>query len=1038
MKQNTFLSNLNLKQYLKLSVSQGLQPVNPLISLTHFKTRIMKTLIYIFTFLSFFVPIYTDAQSTNLSTTNIDWGWRHVGWDLRFVPGIDYRGHDYLNLELRNLPNAVNSPIHAKTTDAANYSSNGELLTPEITFDGPTIDPLFGELTHWENVNPNANDMMKAELGQTYNVELLLSASGNSDAEMWLGTWFEIPYTVLVQIEYRDHEGNIVELVDYENAWQRSSPLVEVFQLSPPSGAVIGHIWAVVVHSGFPPPDFHNQANWQVYQGIFAPFWVEGVVNEEVPILHTAPLPEIPELVLEAPPGDASELTFTSTNKTCREISNAVTDEFGNNSSVGVSLGFEGSVGLIATVDIEATVEFSAGVEISQAKTSTTTSERCVSLKSGFTLPPANELGEDRSIFVGYGGVRKFGEFRRVATVGNKPEILDAGLTYYDEFNNFPFKYTISDIEDEIDILTITMNNNALPLDARTDAQNQIDVWNQVLANHANNVANAPLLTTKTIQLSIAESVEEEITVTQVESIDVDFSTGGNLGIAGSVSVAGTGVSGSTEFYMSQTRSEGSTNSTEESKVLAYTLDDDEVNDVLVIDIRRNEVYGTPIFILDEANSRTSCPYEGGFQRDQPMLFGENINGCPSESLQLETENPDDPVGFTLNICNESDETRDYTLRLIENTNNATVIVNGAVMGLNTNIPYNNIPGNGACFMDGIGQMPSVTITRDPLQTNAFLKFVLYPTCFGDNAELEETKELLVNITFGSENPNADDLSNNLVSYWSFDDSVEDHQSDNDGTIIGLGSSYNTAVFGNGIDLDGGNTYVNVGNDPSLNMQNKSLTISAWFRVDAFTDDWQALISKGEGFNYRIARFSNTNQLAYNGAFPDVIAPVNVNDGEFHHVAVVTKDGEYKKIYIDGILQGTDTGGESILVDSDLDLLIGNNPNILNRDWNGIIDDVALWDTALDDCDIEQIFNSGMSIGDMIGISTSSCASSLDLAGTQSTNASYVSGSYISSDQTIQSPAQVGYDATTAITLEEGFDVQIGAAFHAFIAGCQN
>ncbi len=64
------------------------------------------------------------------------------------------------------------------------------------------------------------------------------------------------------------------------------------------------------------------------------------------------------------------------------------------------------------------------------------------------------------------------------------------------------------------------------------------------------------------------------------------------------------------------------------------------------------------------------------------------------------------------------------------------------------------------------------------------------------------------------------------------------------------------------------------------------------------------------------------------------------------------------------------------------------------------------------------------------------CPPSLDLTANQSSNAVYVSGSYISSDQVILLPAQVDYDAATEIDLLEGFEVQVGATLHAFIGGC--
>lgn len=209
--------------------------------------------------------------------------------------------------------------------------------------------------------------------------------------------------------------------------------------------------------------------------------------------------------------------------------------------------------------------------------------------------------------------------------------------------------------------------------------------------------------------------------------------------------------------------------------------------------------------------------------------------------------------------------------------------------------------------------------------------------------------------------PSPSDYAENLVSNWTFDDTSADLEGNNDGSIIGSGFSYVPAIHGNGIDLDGGVTYINAGNDPSLNMAGKSVTISAWFRVDAFTGSWQTLLSKGEGPNYRIARYSNTDMLSYNGAFPDLQSTSSVNDGEFHHVVAVTVNGVDKRIYIDGELEDA-SDINTVIADTGTPLFIGENPQALNREWNGVIDDVAIWDKALTDCQIRTIYTSGRSI----------------------------------------------------------------------------
>ena len=63
--------------------------------------------------------------------------------------------------------------------------------------------------------------------------------------------------------------------------------------------------------------------------------------------------------------------------------------------------------------------------------------------------------------------------------------------------------------------------------------------------------------------------------------------------------------------------------------------------------------------------------------------------------------------------------------------------------------------------------------------------------------------------------------------------------------------------------------YVEVPDSDDIQAAGESLTISAWFRVTAFDQSWQALISHGEGGDYRIARRDASNVMAYAGGTGD-------------------------------------------------------------------------------------------------------------------------------------------------------------------------
>ena len=157
----------------------------------------------------------------------------------------------------------------------------------------------------------------------------------------------------------------------------------------------------------------------------------------------------------------------------------------------------------------------------------------------------------------------------------------------------------------------------------------------------------------------------------------------------------------------------------------------------------------------------------------------------------------------------------------------------------------------------------------------------------------------------------------------------------------------------------------------------ESLTVSAWFRVDAFDGgNWQALIAHGEGSDWRIARQNGASTLAYAGGTGDLGGGTNGPDvltgSLWHHVVAITEHDVSTRIWIDGALIGTSGSAPNLANDTRAtDLLIGGNqqPGGDFRGWNGGIDDVALWNRPLSESEIGLIYNSGQ-LGTSLGAIT--------------------------------------------------------------------
>lgn len=204
-------------------------------------------------------------------------------------------------------------------------------------------------------------------------------------------------------------------------------------------------------------------------------------------------------------------------------------------------------------------------------------------------------------------------------------------------------------------------------------------------------------------------------------------------------------------------------------------------------------------------------------------------------------------------------------------------------------------------------------------------------------------------------------LAIGLMAYWTFDENFDDtansyHATERGSQPIELVEG----KFGNAITLNGEDQYLEVtgGDESDFDFIGQSMTVSSWFRVDTFDTNWQALVAKGEGNTWRVHRLRNESRMSFFGATSEInnTSPL-INDGEWHHVVGVAEDGVSSRLYIDGNLVGTN--GIPAFTDRANRVRIGDNPDTSNREWEGEIDDVAIWNRALTDAEIRQLWSDG-------------------------------------------------------------------------------
>ena len=196
-------------------------------------------------------------------------------------------------------------------------------------------------------------------------------------------------------------------------------------------------------------------------------------------------------------------------------------------------------------------------------------------------------------------------------------------------------------------------------------------------------------------------------------------------------------------------------------------------------------------------------------------------------------------------------------------------------------------------------------------------------------------------------------LIDGLEAYWNFDD-------ENFLDAIGIydGEAQGTAPiefvdglpgFGKAIKLNGEDQHILItGGEPNdLAFAGGSMSVAGWFKVDAFDTAWQALIAKGEGTNWRVHRRGTTDRVTTSMGVGEAAegGPL-VNDGQWHHFVSIADATTAMSLYIDGELAEQSTGAP-ILSENGQRVRIAENPDARNREWEGELDDLAIWSRVL-------------------------------------------------------------------------------------------
>ncbi|HEC39514.1 hypothetical protein LCGC14_0538350 [marine sediment metagenome] len=211
-------------------------------------------------------------------------------------------------------------------------------------------------------------------------------------------------------------------------------------------------------------------------------------------------------------------------------------------------------------------------------------------------------------------------------------------------------------------------------------------------------------------------------------------------------------------------------------------------------------------------------------------------------------------------------------------------------------------------------------------------------------------------------------LNVDLIAYWTLDDVYTD-SSIFSNTLSPINSpTFNTGIINNGSDFESGSTQYStrVAGDlyPTL-----PFSINLWVKPESVVSDSVFVNKRSDAagrLRYNILRFSTTDKVAFNAHNAGSTSIQITSDagaltnGEWTMITAVL-DGTDMRLYINGSLSGTPAAITDLLDTAEQPFYMGSNAGT-GQFYDGIIDEVSIWNRSLSPAEVTQLYNNGLAI----------------------------------------------------------------------------
>ena len=207
-----------------------------------------------------------------------------------------------------------------------------------------------------------------------------------------------------------------------------------------------------------------------------------------------------------------------------------------------------------------------------------------------------------------------------------------------------------------------------------------------------------------------------------------------------------------------------------------------------------------------------------------------------------------------------------------------------------------------------------------------------------------------------------------MIAWWSGDGHAGDYAGDHHGILEG-GATFAAGQVGQAFSLDGIDDRVRIPHDAALNPSD-GFTVEAWIKSDS-TAGARVIVSKWSDatgdWSYIFKDHNSSDKLRIelsaesHNDLADLAGLTSIRTGRWTHVAA-TYDTTSVRLYFNGVLDGTRAVTPTERIDESLtDLLIGAVTDGTSENFDGLIDEVSLYNRALSGAEIQSISQAGAS-----------------------------------------------------------------------------